>query len=123
MTGISCDDLVNAAADRVAGVGDEGDAVPGHGAKLDHNKHERQHVLPPPEGGAEGEEEGGDHHYGGDHPRLGEHGAQLLHRAHQEQRAAQRSQVTQAVSANRVNLLTSILELSGCGLLTVQRRL
>ena len=85
---ISRYDLVHAFAHGVPGVGDVGDAVPGHGAELDHHEHQRQHVLLPPEGGAEGQHEGHDHHDGRDGAGLGEHTGQLLHRTHQEECAA-----------------------------------
>ena len=81
-------DLVHTLAHGVPGVGDVGDAVPGHGAELDHHEHQRQHVLLPPEGGAEGQHEGHDHHDGRDGAGLGEHARQLLHRTHQKECAA-----------------------------------
>ena len=78
----STDDFVYALADGVPGVRDVTDAVPRHGAELNHHEHQRQHVLLPPEGRAEGEHEGDHHDHSGHHPRLGEHAGQLLDRAH-----------------------------------------
>ena len=69
----SGDEFVNAGADGVPGIGYVGDAVPGHGAELNHYKHQRQHVLLPPEGGAEREEEGQDHDDGRNSAGFGKH--------------------------------------------------
>ena len=91
---ISRYDLVHTLAHGVPGVGDVGDAVPGHGAELDHHEHQRQHVLPPPEGGAQRQNEGDDHDDRGHDPGLGEHVGQLLDGAHEEQRADNKQNIT-----------------------------